>query len=1137
MNVTVAVYQERVGAELRWTTLGLGDHTRRERGPHAGKLQQKVANALRDALAGLPARELVRFEFVRGTRLETVHVELVLRGEGRRRKVSVVCPVIVEPRRASPSERLVIAYHPARQGRWFPVQADLTLAEQAAAFFADDWAELDDAAVDELRLKGRGVLKSFSFAASPKSLLDELADRPRGVWDDLRNDGPARDEKRREVLAQLGVDLTWKVVDGSVTPVPPRSPWREQLRLLLCQPTPQPCLVVGPSGSGRTALLERAVADLLDHDGYASHRNADRVRHVWQVSGKRIIAGMSYLGDWQKRCLDLVAEARARRAILLATDLHHFGRVGRSRDSEMNLGEFFAGPLARREITLIGECTEEELRRLEEDAPAFAALFTRVLVREASAAETLRVLLDEVRRLEAQHTRLRVHPGALREVLEVGAALVPTRAWPGKAVDLLRQSVHDALTVNRANDVFVGHWQVDLALSARTGLPLRLLSPGEPLDPADVRRELAAQVMGQPEAVEAAVDVVARLRAGLVDPRRPCAVYLFAGPTGTGKTELAKALAGYLYGSADRLLRLDMGEYNTPDAAARLVGDRWSPDGVLTRAVLAQPFCVVLLDEIEKAHPQVHNLLLQVFDEARLTDASGAVASFAHAVIVMTSNLGARAEASVGFGAAQVTSGAEHLKAVRDFFPPELFNRIDRVVAFRPLTPEVARAVVGRELARLTRRRGLLERNAFVSADGAVLDHVVAEAFRAADGARSLKRWLDDRVGSLLTDLAVRAAGSELRFVTLRLRDGALALDVAALREAEPLAARFPLEACLTDPPAKLQARVTDARRELAALAASPRLADLSARILDLVARHRAGARDDGGALYTLEALRGELAALDELLESLERAASRDEDWELRALEIEAGDDLVREVGSFKALRLRAFDRRAVAARAAPARGDVLDALAEVAVLRRALDGADAPGGHEATVTLARATPNELLAEAPPSPDGGLLEQLAVAYAEARGTLELAAISAPNTVTFICRSARELRDSIQGGDVQAVTLQLSGLGVWDYLRHETGTHVLRSLGGVPEVVRVSVAPGVHPPADGAAGPSQELPVVRAIRFDPPRQPGAAAPLEIEDYVTGIARTTSARRVADPLFDLWRIRAARVDGDPGAGPAG
>ena len=1121
MNVTIAVYQERVGAELHWVTLGLGAHTQRERGPHAGKLQQKITNALRDAFMAAPARDLARVGFVRGTRLEVLHLELGLRHEGRRRKLALLCPVVVEPRWASDDRRFVIAYHPARQEQWFPVDEAAPLAEQATAFFAEDWAELDDATLDGLRLRGRCTLKSFSFTASPKGLLDELSERPRGVWDDLRNDGPQRDAKRKDVLRPLGVDVTWQCVDGSLTASLPRSPWREQVRLLLCQPTPQPLLVVGPSGVGRTRILERAVADLLEHDGYPSHRNPDLVRHVWQVSGKRLIAGMSYLGDWQARCLDVLAEARERRVVLWVTDIEHFGRIGRTRDSEMNLAEFFAGPVARREVTLVGECAPEALRQLEEDAPAFAALFTRVQVAPADTAETLRMLLHEVRRLETLHDRLRVHPSALRTILELGAALAPMRAQPGKSMDLLARTVRDCLAESvEGNDVFVGSWQVAWALSARTGLPMSLLEPGDALRGEDVARVLGAQVMGQTAAIDAAVDVVTRVRAGMVDARRPYAVYLFVGPTGTGKTELAKALARYLYGSVERLVRFDMGEFGASDAAARLVGDRWNPDGVLTRALQAQPFCVVLLDEIEKAHPQVHNLLLQVFDEGRLTDAAGVPASFTHAVVLMTSNLGARREAVAGFGAVEVTSDAEHLRAVREFFAPELFNRIDRVVPFRALTPEVARAVVARELAKLSRRRGLLERDVFVMADDAVLDRVVRDAFQAADGARALKRWLEDRVGTALTELLVQASTPALRLVRL---DHDLTLHVETLREAEALAADFPLEACFSEPLPRLQARLADARHTLDAVAASPALAALSTRIRELLVR-----RDADDALYTLESLRGEIAALREHLETLERASAPTEDWELRALEIEHRDQHVVDAWSCKVLRFKAYDRRAVSTPVAPTRHAVLDALTEVAVLQRALERADDRGQHTAVVTLRHVVPIAVGREGEAPREGnGLLGQLALTYARCRGAFVEANVRSAHAPALHTRDLAELPDSVASPACVEVTLRLSGIGIWDYLRDEHGVHVWRSLAHPPELVQVSVqcdAGEVSPSNSEHESDGRSL--VRSIRFDPALATGGVAPIEVEDYRSGVVRAGSARCVTDPVDDLLRIRAAR-----------
>jgi ATP-dependent Clp protease ATP-binding subunit ClpC len=1129
MNVTVAVFQERVGSEYRWTTLGLGEHTQRERGPHPARLQQKISAALREVIAKLPPRDLGAVELVRGTRLQLVRVELSLRHEGRRRKVSMLCPVVIEPRWASDETRFVVAYHPARQGRWFPLHDDEPVGAAAAAFFDDDWAALPDRDVDALRLRGRAVLKSFSFSATPRSLLDELPDRPRGVWDDLRNDrSDPRREERREVLPQVGVDLTWKAIDGALSGGVPRSPTREELRSLVCQPVPQPVLAVGPSGSGRTTALERLTLDLLEHDGYASHRNADRVRRVWQVSGKRIIAGMSYLGDWQQRCLDVCAEARALKAVLWVTDLPHWGRIGRSRDSEMNLAEFFQGPLARRELSMFAECSPEQLRQLEEEAPAFASLFTRVRVPPAGAAETMRLLIHEARRLEAEHQRLTCQPSALREILEVGASLFPMRAQPGKALDLLRQTALDAL-VEREGACHVNAWQIDRALSQRTGLAQWIIGGTATVDPKGVADELSAQVMGQPEAVEAAVDLVARIRAGITDPKRPYAVYLFTGPTGTGKTELAKALAGYLYGSAERMVRIDMGEYGAPDAAARLVGDRWNPEGSLTRAVQAQPFCVVLLDEIEKAHPQVHNLLLQLFDEARLTDAAGVPASFAHAVVVMTSNLGARAEPVAGFAASEVPTEAEHLRAVREFFPPELFNRIDRVVSFRPLTPEVARAVVTRELGRLTRRRGLLERNVFVAAADDALDLAVREAFRAADGARSLKRWLEHHVGTLLTEHLVKKPDNELQLVRVRGGGGALSLDVETLAEAEPARADYPLEDCLNEPLPTLRARIADARRRLHELAASPALATLSERIGELVARHRDGARAHDDALYTLESLRGEIAALAEHLEHLERAASAEEDWDLRALEIEDRAGAQVDPYSYKLLRVRGYDRRAVGAAPPPARDQVLDALSEVAALRRALATVDDEGQHAVRIELARATAREFQGEsAPLGAEGGLFEQLAAAYAKARGTFEGAVTRAADGSVTRCATHESMLDAAR--DAERVVLEVSGLCVRDFFAAEAGTHVWRSLAGVPEIVRVDVrgcdGPLEAPTAGPVAGPVPR--VVRLIRFDAPTTQGTSGPLELEDYATGLTRTVSARLLTDPLPGLWRARLAREE---------
>jgi len=1144
VNVTVTIYQVKENARLTWTTLGLGEHAVTETGAHPARLQKSIADALRGVIMKLKPRELEAFEMVRGTRLETVHLELSLRHEGKKRKLSLVCPIVIEPRWASGSERFTVAYHPARQGEWFPYHDDAgTLAEQATAYFTQAWATLNDEDVERLRLRGKALLKSFAFSVTPRSLLDDLPDRKKGIWDDLKNDERTRDEKKPrhggyKILPSLGVNLTQKAIEGAFSGGTPRLPCREQLRMLLSGSSQQSTLVVGASGAGKTTAIERWVLDQLVTDDYASHRNADRVRAVWRLSGKRIIAGMSYLGDWQKRCFEVIEDVRARRCILYVEDLHLFGRIGQSRESEMNLAEFFRGPVARREVTMVGECTPEQLRQLEEDAPAFATLFTRVHLPPTDAAETFRMLVQEVRRLEPQY-HVEIAPTVLRAVLDLGASLFPTRAFPGKALDLLRRVTREHTGAPESPRP-ITYWDFMQFLSDRTGLSDLILHAEYQLAPDDVRDWLKSKVMGQPEAVEAMVDLVMRVRTGLIDSRRPFGVYLFTGPTGTGKTELARALVQYLYSDAKRFARFDMGEFSTPDAAARLVGDRWNPEGLLTRQALQQPFCVVLLDEIEKAHPQVHNLLLQLFDDGRLTDASGATASFAHTVIIMTSNLGAQAGPRAGFGADDLSTESDHLRAVREFFAPELFNRIDRVVSFKPLSPAVARDIVAKELASLTARRGLVDRNVFVSAAPEVLDRIVREAFRAADGARSLKRYLEDRIGTLLTEHLVGGRRADVQLVQVRDRGATgFALDVESLQEAAPLETRFALEPVATASAARLRREISEARRFLEGLVDSNELAALSDEVREHLAQHKLGTAGHADPLYTLDALRGQLTELRSRLEELERATREGDDWEDFALREFRYEDRPTGEWSGTTVRYRTFDPRAITpAGGRPARMVLLAALAETWALRRALRLARDPTQHAVFIEVERVGMNES--------DGqgwGLMSDLVAAYVQARGELEDAAVRYASGTVASRWTRFELThpsDSNWPEGSRHCVVKLVGLCVRDFFELETGTHLWHSLASAPDIVRVRVRPAA--PGERAEdvimaslesrkrddSPREELPVVRSIRFDWNRQENGYAPLELEDYVMSISRVVSANRLSDPLPGLWLVRLSRED---------
>ena len=1160
MNISIPIFETKVSGQLIWTTLGLGPEGRTQSGRSIPKLQQRLIDDLRRLVEKSRAGEIERFQLVRGLRIERTRLELTLEGAGQRRKVTGVCPLIVEPRWASKDERLIVVYHPRRQLESFWLRPDDIVADHARLFFQRMWADLDDDTIESLWCKGKERLTVVSFSAEPRSVNEDLPERSASLWEGLEKD-PAKERKRKKrgglrVLSDLGVNLTQRAAQGALAGGVPRSPMREQVALLLCGRKKQPALLVGAPGSGKTTILHRAVLDLLEADGYPVHKNLDRVHQVWEISGKRIIAGMSRMGEWEKRAVELLDDARRERVILFIPDLHQFGQIGRSRDSDRTLADLFRGPLARGEIIACGECTPEELAQLEQDAPWLAALFTHVPVLVATPAETFRLMVGEVRRLEREPNVI-VSPLALRTLLEIGGSLLPGRALPGKAIEMLRELARGA----SASAPHVGPAQVIALLSRKTGLPALLLQSDERLDPAAVEEDLGRQVIGQREAVRVAADLILRIKSGLLDPRRPYGVYLFTGPTGTSKTELAKSIAEYLYGDASRLLRFDMSELSGPDAPARLIGDRFRWDGLLTRQIQEQPFSVVLFDEIEKAHPSVLNLLLQLFDEGRLTDARGVTADFTHAAVIMTSNLGARSRSTVGFGEADSVL-YDIARAVRDFFPPELFNRIDRVVPFSPLTLAVASEVAKKELAKLLSRRGLADRNIFVYPSANVTERIAREAFEARDGARSVKRYLEDRIGSLLTDAIAGGAPGAMHVLRLHDRgegspDGGFVLHRETLTEADPAPGTWAIEPLLGLSLRTLQGHLPDVLRFLQELEESDELTRLSERIRYHLAEHRLGRGEHADPLYNLEAMRLALGAFKERIEALTTA---DDHYE--ALEVErfgTAEKIARHgTGSYRLFTTLLMSRPTFVAKQG-----VLECIAEAHFLRRALRRVDDPARHAVFIEVLRGAQAARVGRFD-RPPRGLLEALCSAYADARGELESFAARLPSGAIHAGEDAAQLEPLLDAGPSQVV-LKMVGLCVLDFFELETGTHVWQSLAEGPEIVRVRVwpAPPQVPPAqvvselaerlkayEGRAAsqspealalesPAKLYPVVRKIRFDPPRRPGALAPLELEDYALGYATTIHGRALADALPLLWLLKMSRTlpsEGEPTAGEA-
>jgi ATP-dependent Clp protease ATP-binding subunit ClpC len=496
-------------------------------------------------------------------------------------------------------------------------------------------------------------------------------------------------------------------------------------------------LLSGDPGVGKTSFL-RLLADRIACDGW----------RVFEASGADLMAGQMYIGQLEGM-VRRVAEALSvsKRIIWYVPNLLQMALSGRHEGQTASILDQILPAISAGQLVIWTEASTTATSRLLRLHPRLRGVLEVTTLESLGQDDTLALARQFVDRVSCDF-QLSVNPQCVDVAASSAQQYLGASSLPGSVIDLLK------LTADRAAKNGSGRLDphdVIVTLSQLTGLPDSILDSKEHLDLASVRAYFAARVIGQNEAVQAIVERIAMLKAGLNDPDKPIGVFLFAGPTGTGKTELAKTLSEFLFGSADRMIRLDMSEFQTPESITKILGSSEAPaptDSLITR-VRKQPFSVVLLDEFEKAHPNIWDLFLQVFDDGRLTDQLGQVANFRHCIIILTSNLGATDYRSSDLGftpMSQTFSDHQILRAVGQAFRPEFQNRLDKIVVFRALSRDFMRSILKKELARIFERRGLKDREWAVEWEASALEFLLDKGFSPELGARPLKRAIEQYV-------------------------------------------------------------------------------------------------------------------------------------------------------------------------------------------------------------------------------------------------------------------------------------------------------------------------------------------------------------------------------------------------------
>ncbi len=646
-------------------------------------------------------------------------------------------------------------------------------------------------------------------------------------------------------LEQFAINLCRRAREGKLDPVIGREKEISRMMEILSRRTKNNPLILGDPGVGKTALVEGLAQEIVAGNVPENLLNMN----IWALDLPGLVAGAKYRGEFEERLKNVIAECtESDNAILFIDEMHTLIGAG-SAEGSIDASSMLKPVLARGAFQIIGATTAEEFRKYLTKDPAFERRFQSIDVEEPSVEDTVTILKALVPRYE-EHHHVRYTPAAIEAAASLSNRYIQDRYLPDKAIDLIDeagarariaanrapQEVRDAEKrvtelsdaveaasndddMNRAAELKQDQQAAEIALgearaawnaqmdadplvidtaqiadivSITSGVPVSSLTESESRRLLQCESVLKTRIIGQDEAVSAVAKAIRRSRSPLKDPRRPGGSFIFLGPTGTGKTELAKTLAEYLFGSKDALISFDMSEFGSEFEVSKLIG---SPPGYvghdeggqLTKAVRRHPYSVVLFDEIEKAHPDIFNILLQVLEEGRLTDGQGKTVDFRNTVVIMTSNVGAREiaqESNVGFGTTGengLSSGEIRSRAMGELkrlFRPEFLNRIDDIVVFQKLTGEDLKSIA--QLLVDDLRQRLIANGMNIELTDAAIDKIVAEGTDLTNGARPLRRAIQRLIEDPLSEELLAGEWGEGDTVLCDVADGAFVFSHGA---------------------------------------------------------------------------------------------------------------------------------------------------------------------------------------------------------------------------------------------------------------------------------------------------------------------------------------------------------------------